>query len=126
MEKSQQVFCKKILKNLLQMKESWPFMEPVDPIALKIPNYLEIIKKPMDLSTVNEKLDNDEYESLQMFKEDVRLIWKNAERFNGPKHQITKKAKMLSEVFEKQMEHISKKEERARKEKRKKDQEEIR
>jgi hypothetical protein len=33
-------------------KTAWPFKEPVDPVALNIPNYFEIIKEPMDLQTV--------------------------------------------------------------------------
>merc|ERR1719457_71711 len=33
-----------------------PFKEPVDPIKLQIPDYHEVVKKPMDLRTIGEKL----------------------------------------------------------------------
>ena len=44
--------CLKILQMLKSSKTSWPFKDPVDPIAQGVPNYLEIIKEPMDLSTI--------------------------------------------------------------------------
>ena len=44
--------CQKILCMLRKNKYSWPFKEPVDPIAMGIPQYREIIKNPMDLKTI--------------------------------------------------------------------------
>jgi len=35
-----------------QDPESLPFRIPVDPEALGIPDYLDIIKKPMDMGTI--------------------------------------------------------------------------
>lgn len=31
---------------------AWPFLQPVDPTALSLHDYYEIIKKPMDLSSI--------------------------------------------------------------------------
>ena len=42
----------KILNLLRKNKNSWPFRDPVDPIAMGIPHYLEIIQNPMDLKTI--------------------------------------------------------------------------
>ena len=36
-------------------------MDPVDPIALGVPNYFEVIKRPMDLGTIKTKLHNNTY-----------------------------------------------------------------
>ena len=45
------------LEKLIRLEpESLPFRAPVDPIALGIPDYLDIIKKPMDLGTIEKKL----------------------------------------------------------------------
>ena len=40
-----------------QDPESLPFRQPVDPTALQIPDYFDIIKNPMELSTIKKKLD---------------------------------------------------------------------
>uniref|UniRef100_A0A6B2LHN7 Bromo domain-containing protein n=1 Tax=Arcella intermedia TaxID=1963864 RepID=A0A6B2LHN7_9EUKA len=104
--------CKKIVQQLKAHKSAWPFLEPVDPIALSIPDYPEIIKNPMDLRTVEENLDNDEYHSLDEFAEDVRLIWSNAETYNGHNHQVTKLGKQLHSIFEKRFQAIKKKEDK--------------
>ena len=40
-----------------QDPESLPFRQPVDPALLQIPDYFDIIKRPMDLSTIKKKLD---------------------------------------------------------------------
>lgn len=41
---------------LAKYKEADPFRQPVDVEALGIPDYVDIIKKPMDLKTVREKV----------------------------------------------------------------------
>ncbi|EKX52032.1 hypothetical protein GUITHDRAFT_43993, partial [Guillardia theta CCMP2712] len=38
-----------IMKKLFKHKFSWPFLDPVDPVELNIPDYFEVIKNPMDL-----------------------------------------------------------------------------
>jgi len=38
------------------MKDAVPFRFPIDPEALKIPHYLQIVKHPMDFSTIERKL----------------------------------------------------------------------
>lgn len=44
--------CQKILNLLRKNKHSWAFKEPVDPVAMGIPHYRDIISEPMDLRTV--------------------------------------------------------------------------
>lgn len=48
-------YCNGILKELLSKKHAayaWPFYKPVDASALGLHDYHEIIKHPMDLSTI--------------------------------------------------------------------------
>jgi hypothetical protein len=48
-------FCLSIIKDLLNKKNMafvWPFAKPVDVENLNLPDYHQIIKKPMDLGTV--------------------------------------------------------------------------
>lgn len=52
-------YCNGILKELLSKKHAayaWPFYKPVDASALGLHDYHEIIKHPMDLSTIKVRL----------------------------------------------------------------------
>ncbi|KAJ5297445.1 hypothetical protein PENANT_c005G03903 [Penicillium antarcticum] len=80
-------FCQEVMDELYKQKHyNWimPFYYPVDPVALNIPTYHSVIKKPMDLSTVQSKLKTGQYENAKEFETDVRLIFKNCFRFNIP------------------------------------------
>ena len=44
------------------------FANPVDPIMLGIPDYLEVIKDPMDLGSVSDKLRRGEYKHPREFE----------------------------------------------------------
>ncbi|TNJ29266.1 Bromodomain-containing protein [Giardia muris] len=59
------------------------FAEPVDYIALQIPDYLEVIKRPMDLSTLKNNLLLGEYSFLYEFLLDMELIFSNCRTYNG-------------------------------------------
>lgn len=48
----------------------------------QVPDYAEVIKKPMDLSTVLCKIDLHQYRTVKEFRQDVDLIWQNALEYN--------------------------------------------
>lgn len=89
--------CKVVLAFLKANVKIVPFLEPVDPIALNIPEYTEIVKQPMDLSTVTKKLERGEYGRIPSgteysspvskmlhgpFYEDIMRVFENAILFN--------------------------------------------
>lgn len=92
--------CTKILGIIKRNANAGPFLEPVDPIALGIPTYFDIIKSPMDLQTVENKIKSHDYDSPEQFNNDMRLIWNNALQFNPPGSQVHKMAESLSNYFE--------------------------
>ena len=47
------------------------FLQPVDPQALGLTDYLMIIKKPMDLGTIAKRLDSGHYASLNAVADDL-------------------------------------------------------
>lgn len=74
--------CQKILNMLRKNKNSWPFKDPVDPIAMGIPHYRDIITNPMDLRTVGENLSLNKYSTISQFYADIQLIINNSYVFN--------------------------------------------
>jgi bromodomain-containing factor 1 len=89
MTNPQKSFLLEKLKNTKKTKHAMFFISPVDPVALNIPTYPDVIKHPMDLGTMENKLKNDRYSSVQAFADDLQLIVDNAEKFNGPQHAVT-------------------------------------
>ncbi|KAL8818120.1 MAG: hypothetical protein Q9223_003181 [Gallowayella weberi] len=101
-------FCLHVLDELAKPKYqslTYPFATPVDPVALNIPDYHSVIKKPMDLRTVREKLENGQYENAKEFEADVKLIFHNCNKYNGPDHPIRATAKELDTIFDREMSH---------------------
>jgi E1A/CREB-binding protein len=55
---------------------------PVDPVELGLPDYFDIIKKPMDLGSVQKRLENGAYHAIEDFEADVKLTFENAMTYN--------------------------------------------
>ncbi|PNS16942.1 hypothetical protein CAC42_4906 [Sphaceloma murrayae] len=94
------------IKNTKKVKSATPFLRPVDYMALNIPNYPNIIKQPMDLSTMEHKLKNNQYTSLEAFVSDFELMVNNCFTFNGPAHVVSVQAQNLRAYFLKQMDSV--------------------
>lgn len=75
--------CSPVLKKLMDAEYGWIFKQPVDPVELNLPDYFDVVKKPMDLGTVKKKLDNSVYRDVDEFIGDVRLVFDNAMLYNG-------------------------------------------
>ena len=96
-------FCDKVLGELEKQKNgafNWPFLVPVDPVALNIPTYHSIIKKPMDLQTMRTKLNQGEYENAKDFEADTRLIFSNCYKFNPPGDVINSAGHEMEKFFD--------------------------
>lgn len=93
--------CRDILKELGKQAQSIYFNEPVDPIKLNIPDYLTIIKEPMDFSLIKKNLENHFYTTHEQYAEHMRLVFRNAIAYNvrrdNPVHIA---ARELSDMFE--------------------------
>ena len=80
--------CKKFLDTLIKEPMTVPLRQPVDPVRDQCPNYPEIIKNPMDLSTMKKKLNQNKYENADEFVSDIQLICDNAAAFNGQQSML--------------------------------------
>ena len=96
-------FCETVCTELNKRKYlgvSYPFLQPVDPVALNIPTYHKVIKKPMDFGTVTSKLKNGHYENAKEFHADVKLMFDNCFKFNPEKDDINKLGKSFQQLFD--------------------------
>ncbi|XP_047229927.1 bromodomain testis-specific protein isoform X3 [Girardinichthys multiradiatus] len=96
-------YCNNILKEMLSKRHyayAWPFYTPVDAVALGLHDYHDIIKQPMDLSTIKKKMDQQEYADAKEFAADIRLMFSNCYRYNPPSNDVVYMARKLQEVFE--------------------------
>lgn len=93
--------CLKILKELRKNRMAIYFLEPVDPEKLNIPDYFQIIKEPMDFGTIYQKLCTGQYNSIEQFGQDMRLVFSNAQTYNPSQTEVHTYATQLSKMFEK-------------------------
>lgn len=103
MSKEQQKFCNGILKALKKSRDAPPFLAPVDPVALGIPHYPNVITHPMDLSTIEYKLSQKHYRTVDEFAGDMRLMVNNCYKFNGEASPVGAMAKGIETLFNKQL-----------------------
>jgi bromodomain-containing factor 1 len=94
----------KILSTIKKLKEAYEFLEAVDYIKYNIPDYLDVIKYPRDLSIVQFNLENDYYRDIQSFLNDVQLIWDNCYTYNPPLNYISKCAQICEKKFKTEFE----------------------
>ncbi|XP_058520514.1 bromodomain adjacent to zinc finger domain protein 2B isoform X5 [Ochotona princeps] len=91
--------CSMILTEMETHEDAWPFLLPVN---LKlVPGYKKVIKKPMDFSTIREKLSSGQYPNLETFAVDVRLVFDNCETFNEDDSDIGRAGHSMRKYFEK-------------------------
>ncbi|KAG1172234.1 hypothetical protein G6F70_005218 [Rhizopus microsporus] len=103
MTKDQLRYCAAIIRNLKKHRDAAPFLNPVDYVKLNVPDYPTVIKKPMDLLLVDQKLSRNEYATVDEFVADVRLIFNNCFKYNGPEAMISVLCQNVESAFEKSL-----------------------
>jgi hypothetical protein len=94
--------CYSILKACPKPKHAakW-FAEPVSPVQDGAPDYLEGIKRVMDLGKIANNLKAGKYCSPLAFREDVQLVFDNCKRYNGnPRLAVRKASEHISGTSE--------------------------
>jgi len=98
--KQQKSPLNKLLEHLLRFLEkrdphqffAWPVTDDM------APGYSSIISKPMDFSTMRQKIDDHEYAALTEFSDDFKLMCENAIKYNHVDTVYNKAAKRLLQV----------------------------
>uniref|UniRef100_A0A8C9NGD8 Bromodomain testis-specific protein n=1 Tax=Serinus canaria TaxID=9135 RepID=A0A8C9NGD8_SERCA len=95
--------CNAILKEMFSKKHAayaWPFIKSADAASFSTGANQAIAKCPTDLGTIKRKMDNFEYNDIQEFATDVRLMFMNCYKRNSSDHEIVAMARKLQDVFE--------------------------
>ncbi|KAL4910707.1 hypothetical protein BDW74DRAFT_172178 [Aspergillus multicolor] len=71
---------RRFLNQIQNHKQAWPFLHPVD--RDEVPDCYNVITSPMDLSTIEEKLERDDYTAPRELVHDLKLVLSNCRRYN--------------------------------------------
>ncbi|KAJ5129848.1 uncharacterized protein N7515_005887 [Penicillium bovifimosum] len=76
---------RRFLNQIQNHRHAWPFLEPVNREA--VPHYYEAIDSPIDLSTIEERLESDpgRYATPKDLVGDLSLMFSNCRQFNDAK-----------------------------------------
>jgi len=97
--------CKRLLNELMKHQCAWPFLKPVDPLA--VPGYYDVIKDVIDLGTIKKRLEANQYDDIEEFESEVKRVWGNCYKFNqDPNADIYKMAKTLEDIFDEKMQSV--------------------
>lgn len=94
--------CNYILNQLKKHKSAFPFLAPVDPKRDGVLNYFDIIKEPMDLSTIETNLSNGVYRNAGELHAHINKIWSNSHTYNE-KGSLVHKLTVDMEKYYKQL-----------------------
>ncbi|KAA0194450.1 CREB-binding protein [Fasciolopsis buskii] len=102
-----------LLRHFLQLHEeisndkyAEPFMAPVDPVVLHIPDYFQVIKEPMDLTTIRNNLEDGKYTEPWQVVEHFRLMFNNAWLYNKKTSKVYKMCTKLAELFQSRIDQV--------------------
>lgn len=91
-------YCINATEKLIANPLSRSFLSPVDPVRDHLPDYFKIVKEPMDLGTIKDKLESKKYSSSSQWRDDVMKVWDNSLKYNtvGIYNSISEKMRKTS------------------------------
>ncbi|KAA0034151.1 hypothetical protein IC582_023343 [Cucumis melo] len=91
-----------VIKKVMKMDAAEPFNVPVNPVALGIPDYFDVIDTPMDFGTICSNLENGvKYMNSEDVFKDVRYIWENCYKYNNKGDYILDLMRRVKKNFSK-------------------------
>lgn len=92
MNQNQLTLIKNFISTIEKDRNAYIFLEPVDYVGMGLPDYPEIIKHPMDLSTIKKKINDSKYNTIEEIYKDIQLIWDNCKTYNMEGSDVYKMA----------------------------------
>ena len=62
------------------------------------PDYYQIIRKPIDITTIRKRIDDGTYQSYKLFQQDLDLLFSNAKTYNIEGSQVHMDAAILQDL----------------------------
>ncbi|KAF8441598.1 Bromodomain-containing protein [Boletus edulis BED1] len=90
-------FMHRLLGDMKAHPNAWPFLVPVN--REEVIDYYEVVKRPMDLSTVEHRFNTNQYPNLKTFLDDAQLIFDNCRMYNPEGSIYVKHAAKLEKVM---------------------------
>ncbi|KAL1831737.1 hypothetical protein ACET3Z_001388 [Daucus carota] len=91
-----------VIKKVMKMDAAEAFNAPVNPIALGIPDYFDVIDTPMDFGTICSNLESGvKYSNSKDVYKDVELIWNNCFKYNNKGDYVVDLMKRVKKNFTK-------------------------
>ncbi|KAF5275381.1 hypothetical protein FQA39_LY06838 [Lamprigera yunnana] len=75
-----------VLAEVLRQECAWPFLRPV--VKNEVPDYYDIITKPMDFGTIKYKLNMGNYTCDAELMEDAALVFENCNTYNSADDEV--------------------------------------
>ncbi|KAH3680577.1 hypothetical protein WICMUC_000251 [Wickerhamomyces mucosus] len=96
-------FMSSILKSIGELKDgddqlNYYFTKL--PNKKELPDYYEIIKSPISLNEIDERVKSNKYQSILQFLNDFKLLFTNAETFNEIDSEVSQNAKKIYEFVQ--------------------------
>ncbi|KAG8560770.1 hypothetical protein GDO81_015120 [Engystomops pustulosus] len=89
--------CEQLVVELVRHDDSWPFMRLVSKV--QVPDYFDIIKRPIALNIIREKVNKCEYKTASEFVADVELMFSNCFEYNHVTSNEAKAGVRLQSFF---------------------------
>jgi histone acetyltransferase len=86
-----------LLNDMQNNTNAWPFQQPVN--KDEVPDYYDVIKQPMDLGTMEEKHEQDQYPNPEDFIKDALLVFGNCKKYNNETTPYAKAANRLEKFM---------------------------
>ncbi|KAK6738536.1 hypothetical protein RB195_020564 [Necator americanus] len=88
----------KLIREAMREPYAWPFLEPVD--KREVPDYYNVITRPMDLRTMINKIKQRVYDTPEEVRSDAYLIIANCKEYNEEGSEIYDCAERLEDFFQ--------------------------
>lgn len=92
-------YIQPLLNRVINQKDAFDFLRPVDPIVDRAEKYRDQIERPIDLGLMRRQASQNNYATFEQFEADMELLIKNATTYNPLSHPVHQEAIRLSYFF---------------------------